>query len=1131
MDFTVNSIQPKGRLKYGTYMSTSNIYKKVSNSYYNGNTSTGGGTPASGVTLDPVETCVILLQHNTFKFDRSLLAVAPQTDDVMVIGYRGTEMREVFVSDLSGLIDDSDEETTTQSPTYDITGLTSGMTVSVSGNGSSACTISVTVDSSITVSSGTLLIPVNMCLDANGLEDDYIVWKASNDENAQALGGTVGSLYSTILEYTFELDAESQSAYVLDLTNDSAGINVDSDGNVLPGATRPTCQAVLYYGQEVISGASFGITTNAAAAASGVSINTSTGVMTFGNNFNFVGSSLEITVSATYHGHTSIKIMTVSKNYPGADGTGAITRWIVPSASSIKVDPNTGTISPASISATVMKQVGEDLPVEDSATTIWYGWDTNRPNSIYSGPIAVVAAYAYLALGLKNTGGTFYELETIPILEDGINGAAGASGQSVYRLDLSNENAGINCDINGNLLPGAVRPSCTASLYYGSTKVNNAVYSFGQSYGTGITINSSTGVITVGTGFTWTGTSIGVVINATVSNILRGTATFTLSKNFPGKDGQSTFKSTAFRRVNATSVTAPTGGSYSSPVPTTTGWSDGIPTGETQLWMSTRIFTSDGQAPQQSAWTTPRPVTDTSSIDFEFSAVATSPGNPTSNPSNWHDTATSSDIWMAVRKAENGVWGSWEITKIKGENGSDGNDAVTYWLAPSADAIQVTSGGTVSPSTISCVAWKQVGENTPVQLTSAQTPYIYWGYNTVDPSTRYSGQTITIDSTKKYLTFQLWANSVQYDIETIPILHDGQNGQDGQGRAGAAIRGPVEWTSTAARRWCSGNGNASGVSMEEDYQYLDVIFRMVNGSKVYYVCNTSYTQPANTTWSRVSSFWTQTSDQFEFVASRVLLADNAYIDFMTGNEIYLRDSGGTVTAGAAGGSGISFWAGADQPSDAPFQVNYDGSIVAKSGTFSGYIQMPYTFVSDLTYSGIPSSSTVFPNAYAYIADSRAYLVSDGWNESDGIGVPANFILPTPSSGLNGFTYDIIVEPSLSRMDGGQQLYMQVSGGSDIYCYAFAELRTSSAVTLTGGRYVITCMPKHGNYNINYAWAITMVTGGLIVHYNTNKYECLSSVVGVSYEEPNYTLHKVVVHSGSTRPTVYNESNTMFVSRS
>ena len=139
-----------------------------------------------------------------------------------------------------------------------------------------------------------------------------------------------------------------------------------------------------------------------------------------------------------------------------------------------------------------------------------------------------------------------------------------------------------------------------------------------------------------------------------------------------GATGQSVFKSIVFRRVNASSVTAPTGGSYASPVPTTTGWSDGIPSGTAQLWMSTRIFTSDGQAPQQSAWTTPQPATDTAGIDFEYSAVESNPGTPTTSPNNWHDTPTSSDIWMAMRTSSNGVWGSWEVFKVKGEKGDPG---------------------------------------------------------------------------------------------------------------------------------------------------------------------------------------------------------------------------------------------------------------------------------------------------------------------------------------------------------------------------------------------------------------------------------------------------------------------------
>ena len=812
MRFSSTTIVPKGRTKYGEYMAAGNVANSVSKVVYYGNNSTteivGGGEGGADTDQGQSVGFFMFLSKTSNNFEGTKIAIENVTDTTTVVGYRGNDRVCTYLYDLDNARYANEDDYAAVDPdfiikdgvvlplNYGIQNLpANGMTVSVSDNGTTATTLTITIDRTISSNSGSIMIPA------------YVYLKEYNDmgDNAGSWFENVSDCQKMWLEYQWSIIGSADNNYILDLTNDSAGINVDSSGNVLAGATKPTCKATLYYGQEVVTGATFGISTPEDAAATGVSFYTSADSLTlqFADNFNFQGTSLEISVYATYMGHTLTKIMTVSKNYPGADGTGATTRWIVPSVSAIKVDPNTGTITPATVTASVMKQTGEDEPVEDSTTTIWYGWDTDKPNNIYSSPIPVVAAYTYLALGLKNNEGNFYELETIPILEDGVNGRPGASGQSVYRLDLSNESASINCDINGNLLPGAVRPKCTATLYYGVTKVTGAVYSLGETYADGLTINGSSGEITVGNDFTWEGTSIGIVINATANKILRGTATFTLSKNFPGA------------------------------------------------------------------------------------------------------------------------------------NGTDGADAVTYWLAPEADAIQVSSGGTASPSTINCKAYKQVGGNTPVELTTSETPYIYWGYNTKNPSTAYTGENITVDTTKNYICFRLWDsnNNTQYDIETIPILHDGQNGKDGQGRQGAAIRGPVEWLSTSARRWCSGNGNAEGVSMEEDYLFIDIIFRIVDSKKVYYVCKKTYKQTAGTDWSTVSSFWTQTDEQYEFVASKVLLADNAYIDFLTGNEIYLRDSGGTVTAGAAGGNGISFWAGNDQPGDAPYQVNYDGSLKSTKGTF------------------------------------------------------------------------------------------------------------------------------------------------------------------------------------------------------
>lgn len=142
-----------------------------------------------------------------------------------------------------------------------------------------------------------------------------------------------------------------------------------------------------------------------------------------------------------------------------------------------------------------------------------------------------------------------------------------------------------------------------------------------------------------------------------------------------------TFVAFAFTRSNAASVAAPTGGSYTSPTPTTTGWEDGIPSGDAALWMSTRTFASDDTHSDE-YWSTPRIVADNYDfMDYEFSSVA-NPGTPSkANPSanetnpNWTNTATTSTIWMAMRRCSGGEYeagSSWMVVKIKGEDGKDG---------------------------------------------------------------------------------------------------------------------------------------------------------------------------------------------------------------------------------------------------------------------------------------------------------------------------------------------------------------------------------------------------------------------------------------------------------------------------
>ena len=210
---------------------------------------------------------------------------------------------------------------------------------------------------------------------------------------------------------------------------------------------------------------------------------------------------------------------------------------------------------------------------------------------------------------------------------------------------------------------------------------------------------------------------MGICVNTTASDsgLIASDFTWQEVKGEKGDQGQGRFKSIVFVRTNNSTVAAPTGGSFSSPFPTSVvhdsetdsdvSWQDGIPTGQAKLWCSTRIFTSDGNSPQQSVWTTPQPMTDTQVYDVEFSDVDSNPGDPTNDPNNWFDPETDTNkdftqmLWRAERECINGTWGDWVIVRIKGETGATGDNGVSvtsiteYYLATSSSS-GVTRTGT-----------------------------------------------------------------------------------------------------------------------------------------------------------------------------------------------------------------------------------------------------------------------------------------------------------------------------------------------------------------------------------------------------------------------------------------------------
>lgn len=217
-----------------------------------------------------------------------------------------------------------------------------------------------------------------------------------------------------------------------------------------------------------------------------------------------------------------------------------------------------------------------------------------------------------------------------------------------------------------------------------------------------------------------------------------------------GKVGQSSYKSIMFVRMNTTPTKpADNKGSYATPSPAAclagqnsdgnnVYWSDGIPSGTNTIWATSRIFTSDGLSPQQSAWSTPRPMSDTDTFDVEFAKMQTNDATPAdpddtnrhggSGTQIWFDPVNDSSedftamYWRAERECKNGVWGSWTIVRIKGEKGNKGDDAPYYKYKYQWSTSRTTYPTPFTPSALNAGStnWKDT------QPTKPGTLYYLW---------------------------------------------------------------------------------------------------------------------------------------------------------------------------------------------------------------------------------------------------------------------------------------------------------------------------------------------------------------------------------------------------------------------
>lgn len=456
------------------------------------------------------------------------------------------------------------------------------------------------------------------------------------------------------------------------------------------------------------------------------------------------------------------------------------------------------------------------------------------------------------------------------------------------------------------------------------------------------------------------------------------------------------------------------------------------------------------------------------------------------------------------------------MTISKNYPGADGQDAVSRWIVLSADEIRYNINSSMfrtsafTPTTISAYCMKQVGGNPPEPDTGNT---IWYNVNSSAVST-YSAYTTTLNINTlaiahnpiEYLSFGLKnSNNIFYEHETVPVLGDGKNGKDGQpgdpgpqgpqgavgheGRTGAAIRGPYDYeteiSENPGRRFCSGKGEGEDPGytyVEGDELWIDIMMRIENSASTYYMCIHSYNSTPYDNWNNVKGNW-QSANTFDFIATKVLLADNAKIKFLTNNEIYLMNGntivgGGKGTNGDADHNGIIWWAGDTNNGvnleNAPWKVLYDGSMYATSGYFSASVQCPYYQITDTDVASYSSSYSRF----TLNQDKKTYIVLYDTRQL----YSETVYLPTPSASYNGVCYNFILPPTTRNDVQYWNIYSPKTGTRTNPIYDFTHYNDDSipdaydTIRARGGYLQLACIDLYGNGS--YRWCIIRSTAWL-----------------------------------------------------
>ena len=325
-------------------------------------------------------------------------------------------------------------------------------------------------------------------------------------------------------------------------------------------------------------------------------------------------------------------------------------------------------------------------------------------------------------------------------------------------------------------------------------------------------------------------------------------------------------------------------------------------------------------------------------------------------------------------------------------------------------------------------------------------------------------------------------NTAEYDVwaEKGDTGEKGDKGDDGekgdkgdkgdqgvQGIQGCIIR-DSEWTTGVTYR--------NDEALTSGTRYIDIVMvrnnSAVDGWDVY-KCIKTHTSSSSITYTN-TTYWTELSNVGPIYTS-LIIAKNASLDFVQGNELIIKDSNNNVVAGLTGGSSkeagttpVRIWAGGGVPGSAPFRVDQEGNLVASKANITGTISATGGTIGPFSISSSKlSSRTLYESeTNKYVGFNLSAQEIEFYNERTGanvkIGGDTKYTLEGLSldAGINIQSSNALIGMHIKTLS----IPLMVEGGN-IYLHPDTTSNTSIHGLVLNARVVNTSVTLNDNDDI------------------------------------------------------------------